>query len=149
MDDRTAYFYAPAEVRTPYIQELLGISINPITLEGVIHFNGYYYIEDIDLPQKLRMTYRHTTGQNREVVEYLYADVEVYRREKGKATDSYSTIEDDDGEEMNVCFFPTAIQRLYFRVLEIFEDVRLPSVETTVKPEITTAAVSCSAQKNE
>jgi hypothetical protein len=133
MDDRTVYFYAPTDVRRPYVQELLGLSINPITMEGVIHFNGYYYVEDIDLPQKLRMTYRHTAGPDREVVEYLYADVEVERREKGEPTDSYSTIDDGDGEEMNICFFPTAIQRLYFRVLEIFEDVRLPGSDVATE----------------
>lgn len=44
--------------------------------------------------------------------------IEVYRRETIECTNQISRIEDEDGEEMNVCFFPTDRQRLYFRVLE-------------------------------
>ena len=48
---------------------------------------------------------------------YIYK-ILVERREKLYNTNEISTIEDDDGSEMNVCFFPTDRQRIYFRVLE-------------------------------
>lgn len=46
----------------------------------------------------------------------------VERREKIYNTDVLSTIDDADGEEMSVCFFPTDKQRVYFRVLEVLRD---------------------------
>ena len=42
----------------------------------------------------------------------------VERREKIQNTDVYSTVEDGDEGEMEVCFFPTDHQRIFFRVLE-------------------------------
>jgi hypothetical protein len=45
--------------------------------------------------------------------------IEVYRREKYECTDQISEIEDDDGTPMNVCFFPTMRQKIWFRVLEV------------------------------
>lgn len=66
----------------------------------------------------------YTTFENMSYTSYdilednLYL-IEVYRRETIECTNQISTIEDEDGEEMNVCFFPTDRQRLYFRVLEI------------------------------
>jgi hypothetical protein len=46
----------------------------------------------------------------------------VERREKIYNTDVLSTVEDADGEEMSVCFFPTDKQRIHFRVLEVLRD---------------------------
>lgn len=48
--------------------------------------------------------------------------IEIYKREKIKNTDVISTIDDDDGGEMDVCFFPTDIQIIYFRVLKEFNN---------------------------
>jgi len=72
--------------------------------------------------QPLELDPSHSS-QNIEYVSYdilednLYL-IEVYRRETIECTNQISTIEDEDGEEMNVCFFPTDRQRIYFRVLE-------------------------------
>ena len=44
--------------------------------------------------------------------------IEVYKREIHQKTDKYSETQDDDGEVMNICFFPTCEQTLYFKVLE-------------------------------
>lgn len=97
---------------------------------------------DISLPQKLLMVYEeyeetpylvneefethiidgkevqvpHTTEKYKTIDIYLQ-EIEVYRAEDIEDTSVYSTIEDDDGEEMNVCFFPTMKMKLYFRVL--------------------------------
>lgn len=47
--------------------------------------------------------------------EYI---VEVYKRVIHESTDRISTIEDEDGTPMRVCFNPTYRQTVYFRVLE-------------------------------
>ena len=47
----------------------------------------------------------------------------VERREKIYNTDVVSTIDDADGEDMSVCFFPTDRQRIYFRVLEVLREM--------------------------
>ncbi len=51
------------------------------------------------------------------VDKFVYK-VLVERREKIQNTDVYSTVEDGDEGEMEVCFFPTDHQRIFFRVLE-------------------------------
>ena len=49
--------------------------------------------------------------------EYGYV-VEIYRRVIHECTDRISEEEDDDGTPMRICFFPTNLQTLYFRVIE-------------------------------
>lgn len=44
--------------------------------------------------------------------------IEIYRRVIHECTDRISEEEDDDGTPMRVCFFPTNLQTIYFRVLE-------------------------------
>jgi hypothetical protein len=102
--------------------------------QGSYTFNGYYYVENHPPPypedEKLKLyerPYRHsnylpqilelyvksyTTGE-----EHFYK-VEIYKKEIHMNTDKISTITDDDGTEMNVCFFPTNLQTLYFKILE-------------------------------
>jgi hypothetical protein len=46
--------------------------------------------------------------------------VEIYKKVIHENTDVISEIEDDDREKMNVCFFPTNRQTIYFRVIEIY-----------------------------
>jgi hypothetical protein len=48
--------------------------------------------------------------------------IEIYKREKIENTDVISTIDDEDGGEMDVCFFPTDIQIIYFKVLREFNN---------------------------
>jgi len=45
--------------------------------------------------------------------------IEVYKRITHESTNRVSEIEDDDGEPMSVCFFPTNRQTLYFRIVEV------------------------------
>lgn len=52
------------------------------------------------------------------VNEHLYK-ILVEKREKIINTSEYGPVEDNDGETINVCFFPTYRQKIYFRVLEI------------------------------
>jgi hypothetical protein len=45
--------------------------------------------------------------------------INVYKRVTHESTNRVSEIEDDDGEPMSVCFFPTNRQTLYFRIVEL------------------------------
>jgi hypothetical protein len=115
----------------------MNLSINSETLEGVLTFDGYYYIDDSELPKKLMMSYRNydkklcgecmQTWRRGDCMEALDADIEIYRREKLKETSVSWPDVDEDGEEMNICLFPTDIQKIYFKVLNIIKDDRLPS----------------------
>ncbi len=59
------------------------------------------------------------TRNHYNVLETHDCIIEVYKRVTHESTDRVSEIEDDDGEPMSVCFFPTNRQTLYFRVLEL------------------------------
>ncbi len=135
------HFTAKRNCRYPYIKDLLNYSIDSTLNEGSVEFDGYYYVHDEEpaneyerrysevLPTKLIMNVcvmdseaKPVPGEvgafRQELVsggEYL---IEVYKREYIKNTDIISTIEDEDGEEMRVCFFPTDHQRLHFRILK-------------------------------
>ena len=128
------------ERRTPYIQELIEYENDGV--EGCIHFDGYYYVydgsedefikryqnvEENCLPQRMLMDvivqekepyHRYKNSSWARTVSHDQYEVEFYQRTKIKCTDQISEIEDEDGEPMNVCFFPTDEQRLYFRVIK-------------------------------
>jgi hypothetical protein len=132
------YFRGPK--KTPYIynQDTIEYICDGIT--GSLCFDGYYYVEDTKkeearysdwLPQTLDMyvkrretePYKKEVGENgytryfyNTVEENLYT-IEIYKRVIHESTDIISQVEDEDGEEMNVCFFPTNKQTVYFRVL--------------------------------
>ena len=88
---------------------------------------------DVWLPQKLVMfvqlfekeAYKveivdnMTTRIYYKELECLQYIVEVYKKVIHENTDVTSDIEDADGEKMNICFFQTNRQTIYFRVLEI------------------------------
>ena len=44
--------------------------------------------------------------------------IEIYKRVIHETTDRYSKEHDEDGEGMNICFFPTCKQTIYFRVVQ-------------------------------
>jgi hypothetical protein len=67
-------------------------------------------------------TYPLMSCENTEIRADLYTyKILVERREKIYNTNEYSTIDDDCGGEMDVCFFPTDRQKIYFRVLETLQ----------------------------
>lgn len=127
--EKTLHFFS--KERRPHIKELISLSIDPITLEGVVHFDGYYYVDDAELPKQQMMSYRHYAceGETRTAcLEALDAEVEIYRREKVKDTSTFWMEKDEDGSEMNICLFPTDLQKMYFKVLKIIKDDRMVSV---------------------
>ena len=88
---------------------------------------------DICLPQTLKLHVKlRETEPNRierndvemwsryhyNIIEEHAWVVEIYKRVIHECTDKYSNIDDSDGEEMNVCFFPTNSQTIYFRVVD-------------------------------
>jgi hypothetical protein len=64
------------------------------------------------LENGLGTRYEYTTFE-----EHAYI-IEIYKRVIHEKTDRISEIEDDDGSSMDVCFFPTNNQTIYFRVVE-------------------------------
>jgi hypothetical protein len=46
--------------------------------------------------------------------------IEVYKRIIHESTDRISEVDDEEDGPMNICFFPTNKQTIYFRVLETF-----------------------------
>jgi hypothetical protein len=57
------------------------------------------------------------TTYSYETLEKHVYKIEIYRRVIHECTDKYSKLDDSDGEEMSVCFFPTNKQTIYFRIL--------------------------------
>lgn len=116
--------WLPHALHNPYIQEV--IKHERVGNEGVLEFNGYFYIEDGSCPVERIMSYDES-GENGFCDSY---HVEIYEKKTGRDTsyDGYkeeeekgeSHEESDDEDEFGgrICFFPTAIIRLKYRVLE-------------------------------
>ena len=64
--------------------------------------------------------FTHTSYK--ELEKYCYM-IEVYKKEVYESTDEISEIDDEDGEPLHVCFFPTNKMKLWFRVLEDCSDI--------------------------
>ena len=137
-----------------YIQDLKNYSIDLTKNEGTIEFNGYYYVNDpSDDEPKDEWTYHRRYSETLPTILLMYvyvmdgeakpvpgepgsfrqeiisADhylVQVYKRDIIQNTDVISTIEDEDGSEMNVCFFPTDHQRLHFQILKVVKGNEIP-----------------------
>jgi len=119
MDSISFDWEHPAHIIKPYIMEMK--TFTPDT----ILFNGYFYIEDTVMPIE-RLLYTE---------EGLY-HVEIYEKKTLQDTSEYSYDEEIGG---NVCFFPTAIIELKYRILnevtkENRESIcdRIASLETEV-----------------
>ncbi len=83
------------------MQEVLSIT------ENTIQFDGYFYIEDGAMPVE-RIVWN---GEK-------LLHIEITSKKTGRNTSEYSTMDDDDGSgPYRVCFFPTAIITLTYRVL--------------------------------
>lgn len=70
-------------------------------------------------PYKVEVVINATRSHYKEL-ETLQCVVEIYKKVIHEKTDVLSEIDDSDGETMNICFFPTNRQTIYFRVLEMF-----------------------------
>lgn len=82
-----------------------------------------------------------------ELDKQLYK-IEIYKKEVYESTDKISQIEDDDGEPMNVCFFPTNKMKIWFKVLEDFNTMIMPTyIPRSRIPEKNTLYASKEAYK--
>jgi hypothetical protein len=111
--------WMPHDLHNPYIQEV--IKHERIGNEGVLEFNGYFYIEDGSCPVERIMSYDESSENG--FVDSFH--IEIYEKCTGRDTsyDGYEGNEDTGGDEDDefggrICFFPTAIICLKYRVLE-------------------------------
>ena len=135
-----------------YIQDLKNYSIELTKNEGTIEFNGYYYVNDDNEP-KDEWTYHRRYNETLPTILLMYIYVmeaeakpvpdkpgsytheiisldryliQVYKRDIIQNTDIISKEIDEDGSEMNICFFPTNHQRLYFHILKVVNENEIP-----------------------
>lgn len=99
--------------------------------ENTIQFDGYFYLEDGAMPVE-RIVW---TGEK-------LLHIEILSKKTEEDTSQYSTIDDEDGSgPYQVCFFPTAVITLTYRILselvtKEYEDAareRILSLETAVE----------------
>lgn len=134
--------------QTPYICRQEPIEYFCDGKDGYIHFDGYYYVEnhappylergdrperyDTWLPQTLVMfaqlhekdPYKTEVVDNTSIyyykeIESIQYIIEIYKKDIHENTDVISEIDDGDGENAKICFFPTNRQTIYFRVIKI------------------------------
>ncbi len=109
----------------PWIKRLFAYEVEGS--EGMIEFDGHYYVSDEEFPTKLLMSFslKEKEGFTKEdhpgsifynIIRKDDLLIEVHRREKIECTDKISKIIDQGGEEMDVCFFPTDRQKIYFHI---------------------------------
>ena len=92
-----------AGARTPYIQEL--IAHEP----GRIVFDGYFYIDDAVMP--VERVFNSNKGS---------FHVEIYEKKTLEDTSEFGPYDEEEGG--SICFFPTAIIELKYRVLAEIPD---------------------------
>lgn len=123
---------SPGDFSVPYVRHSDSVVYECDGKDGTIAFNGYYYVENGPppypedrggplkrrysewLPKKVFMSLKPCDKQHKSVF-YM---IEVYKMEVYESTNEMSEIDDEDGDAMKVCFFPTNRMKLWFRVLE-------------------------------
>ncbi len=119
--------------RDPYIRSVIDYQISDT--EGSITFDGYYYVLNEEFPIKtmynttLREEKPYEEGMSEDGGTYVkyknvedkWYEIEIYDRVKIEDTSKFSEVNDEDGELMRVCFFPTYKQKILFKVIKNFE----------------------------
>lgn len=117
MEDRVGFAHSVHP--WPFLRKVFALTFDGS--DGMIEFDGHYYVGDPESPCHGRslptMEFLLVKKEGEESDSDMYV-VEILRREKLACTDVSSEVEEEGGYTMNVCFFPTDRQRLYFRVLE-------------------------------
>jgi hypothetical protein len=135
MDSYRSFQFFSKNRRDPYIQEVFDYTINDQT--GVIHFDGYYYVENEEFPRRTFYVtqlvesepYQSEVNEQGLVVnsyktlEEKFYEIEIFDRVKLKNTNEYDEVEEEDGHKMRICYFPTDEQKIYFKVIQEFQKV--------------------------
>ena len=121
--DETYKFY-PFGLHNPYITKIISHEDNTLI------FDGYFYVDVNDLPiQRIMLRFGEgTTDEDGNTYQTPISNshIEIYEKISGEDTSSYDDSEqtdisgnanDDSGDE-NICFFPTEITTLKYRVLK-------------------------------
>jgi len=113
------YFIRKHGKVVPHVKTFYEFNVSEETAEGCLYFDGYYYVNDgrtvteyepqHTLPLELVMIYEKN----------IY-HICVYDRILVKDTSVTSKICDSDDEEMEVCFYPTAEQKIHFKILKVY-----------------------------
>jgi hypothetical protein len=90
--------YFASKGKKPYVKELYNLDFQ----KGVIEFNGYYYEDEENLPQKVTMFFQNNKYE-----------IEIYKMEILENTSVYF----DDEEFGKICLFPTYKMQLFFTSL--------------------------------
>lgn len=91
--------WLPTSVTCPYVKKLISITNNTMV------FNGYFYLENDTLPIKRILCINNTL---------FYT--EILKKQNVEDTSKYSNL-----EEGRVCFFPTSIIELEFKIIKKLE----------------------------
>jgi hypothetical protein len=132
MNNLRRFEFFSKERRDPYIQQLIEFKITES--ESYIHFNGYYYVMNEEFPKRI---FFNTIVREKEpyeeektiygyeykykTIEDKFFEIEIYDRVKIKNTSSYDEV-DEDGHKINICYFPTHEQKIYFKVINEFNN---------------------------
>lgn len=140
----------PTSSSGPYIRRV--ISDAP----GELVYDGYFYCESMQFPME-RLIVRRTpvaglAGVKRTYV-YSVQHVEIYEKLAGEDTSEYSELtadvsggDDDDFMGGGICFFPTEIVTLRYRVLEdAVSDARYEELWAKIRASMEPRAAAAAA----
>jgi hypothetical protein len=119
MNNLRHFQFFSTDRRDPYIQKLIDYKISET--EGYIHFDGYYYVLNEEFP--IRTMFNTTLREEKPYEEGTTDEGGTYAKYKKVVdTSRFSEVDDEDGEPMRVCFFPTYEQKIMFRVIKAFDN---------------------------
>lgn len=130
----------PTSSSGPYIRRVIS------DVSGELVYDGYFYCERMQFPME-RLIVRRTPVAGRAGAKRTYVHsvqhVEIYEKISGEDTSDYSDGGGDDDGLMGggVCFFPTEIVTLRYRVLEDevpdarYEELRA-KIQATMEPRL-------------
>jgi len=113
-DNKVRYWWAPGSCRGPFCRDVIEFTESSIT------FDGYFYDSDAhQLPQqrilKLLVT-DYVDGHRIHLKQLAIYHVEIYEKIEGADTSVIAA--DDEYGDGGICFFPSNLITLKFRVLQ-------------------------------
>ena len=134
MNDSRQFDFLSDDRRSPSINRLIEYKLSPDTNENYIHFDGYYYVSDVELPKKCFYTTvllepepyieevrKASHSLTYRAIESNFYEIEIYKREKIEDTSEYREIIYCRGSIMRACYYPTYEQKIYFKIIKEFD----------------------------